>query len=123
MEALFIIGRIIFGGYFIYTGLNHFFKFPMLTQFTKSKHIPFAAASVVITGAMLIAGGLGILFWHFVPIAALILAIFLIASGVLFHNFWKVTDPMDRMMQMQLFLRNMALVGALFLIAGLYYLG
>ena len=36
MKAPFILGRLIFGGYFIYNGINHFLEIKKMTQYAGS---------------------------------------------------------------------------------------
>jgi putative oxidoreductase len=43
MGTLLLIGRIAFGGFFIYSGVNHFIGFAMMTQYAKLKGVPFPA--------------------------------------------------------------------------------
>ena len=62
MNALLLIGRIIFGGFFIYSGVNHFIGFEMMTQYAKMKGVPFPAFAQGVTGLLLLLGGLSILF-------------------------------------------------------------
>ena len=40
MRAPFLIGRLLFGGYFIVSGINHFKNKGQMTQYTASKNIP-----------------------------------------------------------------------------------
>ena len=120
MEVLFIIGRIILGIFFIFSGVNHFAKFKMMVGYSKSKNVPLAGPGVVVTGIMLMVGGLGILAWFSVPIAALILIIFLLPTTIWMHAFWKETSPQEKMTQMRYFMGNMALVGALLIIWAMY---
>ena len=60
METLLLVGRIVFGGFFFYNGVNHFLRFGMMTQYAKMKGVPFPAAAQGITGLMLLCGGLSI---------------------------------------------------------------
>lgn len=57
MKPLFLIGRILFGGFVLYNGINHFRRRKNLAQYAGSKHVPAPQAGVVISGLMLVAGG------------------------------------------------------------------
>jgi uncharacterized membrane protein YphA (DoxX/SURF4 family) len=60
MYVLFVIGRILFGGYFIYNALGHFMKLGALSGYAASKKIPMPKAAVIISGVALLLGGLSI---------------------------------------------------------------
>ena len=57
MDSLLLIGRIILGGFFIYSGVNHFVGFGMMTQYAKMKGVPFPAVAQGATGLMLLLEG------------------------------------------------------------------
>jgi putative oxidoreductase len=78
--------------------------------------IPAPKFSVVITGLMIILGGLSIFFGAYVKIGAMLLIIFLIPTSLIMHNYWKVNDAMAKATEMAQFFKNMALAGAAFLI-------
>jgi putative oxidoreductase len=40
-NVLFLIGRILFGGYFIYNGYNHLKNLSMMSGYAKTKGVPF----------------------------------------------------------------------------------
>ncbi|MBI4547137.1 MAG: DoxX family protein [Ignavibacteriae bacterium] len=119
MEILFLIGRIIFGGYFIFNGLNHFLRFTMMKDYTKMKGVPFPSAAVVVTGFMLLLGGLSIMTGVYPDIGILLLITSLIPVSFTMHNFWKVEDAQIKMMEMVNFTKNLALVGAVLMMLAL----
>ena len=112
MDILFLIGRILFGGFFIMAGLNHFAKMGMMAGYAASKGVMAPKASVLVTGLMLVFGGVGMLGGFLIPWAVLSLSLFLITAALKFHDFWNVQDPQQKMAQMLFFLRNIALTGA-----------
>lgn len=112
MEILFLIGRILFGGFFVMSGMNHFMKAGMMAQYTASKNVPFPKLAVMGTGLLLILGGLGMLLGVYVEWAVLALALFFVPVSFKMHNFWAVKDPQQKMAEMVNFLKNMALLGA-----------
>ncbi len=112
MEILFLVGRVLFGGYFLMNGANHFLKNAMLAGYATSKGVPFARVAVYGTGLMLLGGGLGIFLGLYVQWAVLLLVVFLVVVSFKIHNFWVVADPNMKMMDMTHFLKNMALAGA-----------
>src|SRR5437879_10133158 len=61
MKAPFLIGRLIFGGYFIYNGINHFKQTETIAQYAGAKKEPRPREAVMATGAMMLLGGASIL--------------------------------------------------------------
>lgn len=113
MEILFIIGRILLGGFFVYNAISHFIKLNMLSGYAKSKGVPAAKFSVVFTGIMLLVGGLSIIFNVYAMIGIWILIVFLVLTTAMMHPFWKEKDPMARMHDQIGFMKNLAILGAL----------
>ena len=112
MEILLLLGRVVFGGFFVMSGINHFTNVKMMAGFSASKGIPAAPVAVVLTGVMLVAGGLSVIL-GFLPILGLLLLIlFLLPTSILMHNFWTVQDPQMRASEQINFLKNLALTGA-----------
>lgn len=109
----FVVGRVIFGGYFIFSGLHHFMEFGMMSGYANAKGVPVPSAAVALTGLMILLGGLSILLGVYPIIGVILLGAFLIPVSFMMHNFWKVQDPQMKMGEMINFTKNMALVGAL----------
>jgi len=120
MNIILLIGRILLGGYFFIEGANHFLKLNDLTNYTKSKGIPLPQASVIVSGLLLLVGGLGILLGVYVHMAIITLVIFLIPVTFTMHAFWKDSDKMTRMSGKINFMKNMALLGSLLMLYALY---
>lgn len=116
MEIIFLIGRILLGGYFIYNGYNHFAGLPALTGYAKSKGVPMAKEAVIVTGLMMIFGGATILTGLSMDLGLIVLAVFLIITSIMMHPFWKTTDPMAKMGEQINFTKNLALAGSLLII-------
>ncbi len=120
MTILFFIGRIIFGGYFLYNAYSHFAHGKSLAGYSKSKGVPYPEAAVMGTGIMLALGGLGIILGLYVKIALILLIVFLLGTSFMMHAFWKIKDPAARATEMIGFNKNMALVGALLILLALW---
>lgn len=112
MEFLFLVGRLIFGGYFIVNGLNHFSQKKGLTEYARAKHITSPGLAVTLSGALLFVSGVCIVLGIFVDIALLALVVFLFIVSFTMHAFWKDTDIQTKMSNQINFMKNMALLGA-----------
>ncbi len=115
--AALIAGRIIFGGYFLYNGINHFRNRKMLAEYARTKGTPAADLAVMASGALILAGGLSILTGSRPKIGSALISTFLVGVSPQMHAFWKEQNPQKRMQEMVNFSKNMALVGASLLAA------
>ncbi|MFA4818363.1 MAG: DoxX family membrane protein [Patescibacteria group bacterium] len=111
-ELLFLIGRVLFGGYFLMNAINHFSQADMLSGYAASQGVKSPKLAVFVSGLLLLAGGAGILLGVYVSWAVLALVLFLVPVSFKMHAFWKVSEPNMKMMEMVNFTKNMALLGA-----------
>lgn len=114
-----LAGRILLGGYFLMAAYNHFAKGKMMIGYAASKGIPAPPLAIYGTGIILGLGSISLL-TGIMPIIGLgLLAVFLIGVTPTMHNFWKATDPMAKMNDMNAFMKNTALLGALLMLSAL----
>jgi uncharacterized membrane protein YphA (DoxX/SURF4 family) len=118
MKAPFLIGRLVFGGFFLYNGINHFKQRKALAQYAGSKNVPMPEAAVVATGVALIIGGASILAGVKPKYGAAAIAGFLAGVSPMMHDFWRVEDPNQRMQEMVHFGKNLALLGGALALMG-----
>ena len=116
--AAHLAGRAIFGGYFVYNGINHFKNREMLAGYASSKKVPAADAAVIATGVMMLAGGISLLAGTRPKLGAASIAGFLVGVSPTMHAYWNETDPQQRMNDTVNFMKNMALIGGALLAAG-----
>lgn len=118
MKIPFLIGRLVFGGFFLYNGINHFKERKKFTGYAKSKNVPLAKVAVTATGVALIAGGTSILLGIKPKLGAAAIATFLGGVSPLMHDFWRIEDPEQRMREMVNFTKNLALLGGALALLG-----
>jgi len=119
MKKITTLGRILFALPFAIFGINHFvmkeYYIGMLTSF-----IPLGAYTIILTGILLIAASLSIIFEKFVKLSTILLAVLLFVFIVtihlphLFHN-----DP-ERTITLIALLKDISLMGGAIMIAGIY---
>ncbi|AAV44467.1 putative membrane protein YphA (DoxX/SURF4 family) [Haloarcula quadrata] len=113
-----LIGRILFGGVLAFTGLNHFFETEEMTGYAEYKGLPAPKAGVLLSGVLLILGGLGIIAGVLPAVSAVVIAGFLIVSALIFHDFWAVSEE-EQQTEMTQFLKNIALAGGALVIVAI----
>jgi putative oxidoreductase len=112
MKPLFLLGRLIFGGFFIYNGIHHFQEHKQLAQYAGAKKVPLPDVAVAVTGAEMILGGASVVLGIKPKLGAALIAGFLAGVSPLIHNFWELEDPGQRMNEMINFSKNLAMLGA-----------
>jgi putative oxidoreductase len=117
MKGAFLAGRILFGGFFVYNGINHFLKRKSIAQYAGAK-IPAPEAGVTLTGVIMLAGGASVVLGVKPKLGAAAIVAFLAGVSPLMHDFWHVDDPGQRMNDMINFSKNLALLGAALLLFG-----
>src|SRR6202035_1877868 len=109
-----VFGRMLFAVIFVMAGANHFNK--QTIGYAASQGVPLASIAVPLSGVMAIAGGLSILLGYRAKLGAWLIVLFLIPVTLMMHKFWAVQDPMMAQVQMILFMKNVAMLGAALLI-------
>jgi putative oxidoreductase len=113
MNVAYLIGRIIFGSYWLMAALNHFKNLNHMSGYAKAKGTPLPNLAVAGTGVMLSAGGLSMLLGIYPVVGIALLIVFLLGVSVQMHSFWKVDDVQLKQIDIINFTKNMALIGAM----------
>jgi len=112
--AVVVLGRLLFAAIFLMAGLGHFSKQEI--GYAAAQGVPLASVAVPLSGVLALAGGLSILLGYRAKLGAWLIVLFLVPVTVMMHNFWAVKDPMMAQMQMIMFMKNVAMLGAALLI-------
>lgn len=123
MNAVLVIGRILFAFIFITSGIAHFAKLEMMTGYAKYKKLPAAKLGVIVSGLFFLLGGVYVALGFWVDLGALLLAITLIVAAVIFHNFWAEADATAKQNEMIAFNKNLSIAGGALIIFALIYSG
>ena len=113
LQVLFLIGRILVGGFFLMNGFNHFANATMMAGYAQSKGTPGAMAAIIGTGVLLVLGGASFLLGFHPTIGTGLLILFLLGVTFKIHNFWTIADPQARMNEQAHFGKNVTMIGFL----------
>lgn len=106
-----LAGRLLFGGVLAFMGLNHFLQSDQLAGYAKSQGVPAPRLSVLLSGLLLVLGGVSLILGAYPVLGGLaVLAFFVVATPTM-HAFWAVDDPEQKQAEMTQFLKNVALAG------------
>jgi uncharacterized membrane protein YphA (DoxX/SURF4 family) len=118
MKAPFLIGRILFGGFFLYNGINHLREAKSMAPYAGSKGVPSPELAIKLSAIPLIAGGASILLGAKPKLGAMAILGFLVGVSPVMHDFWRNEDPNQKMNDMINFTKNMALAGGALALMG-----
>lgn len=138
MPAFITFGRILFAVLFIASGASKFLDLAAAADMIAGKVIPTLPAAItpyttqleqaagmelkqimaIAVAALELIGGIAIALNFGARFFAIIMVLFVMAATFYFHDFWNLTGP-DAKTQMVNALKNLSLIGGLFIIAGI----
>jgi len=105
-----LVGRVLLAWIFIKSGFGKITGFEGTVGYIASKGLPLPQVGAIIAILVELGGGLMLAIGFKARWAALAIAIFTLAAGILFHNFWAV-EAAQRMGQEINFWKNVAITG------------
>jgi putative oxidoreductase len=112
LNAVLIIGRILFGALWIGAGFAYFKNLEAMTGYAKYKKLPAAKLGVIGSGLTFLIGGILVVLGTWVDLGSLLIAITVILAAFIFHQYWKETDANTKMQETMAFNKDLALGGA-----------
>ncbi|MSO57084.1 MAG: DoxX family protein [Acidobacteria bacterium] len=107
-----LAGRVLFGGMFVYNGLNHFRNRKAIIAYATYKKVPMPDVTITLTALWLLAGGLSIVLGARPRVGAAMVALFLLVVTPKMHDYWNVADPQQQLGEWINFQKNVAMIGA-----------
>jgi len=111
MDVVLVIGRVLFALIFVASGVNHINKAEHMTGYAQFKKVPAAKASVLLSGVLFLLAAASLILGVYADLGALVLAVLLVIMAVMFHDFWKQTDPQQKQMEQIAFFKNISMAG------------
>ncbi|MEV6280886.1 DoxX family protein [Nocardia sp. NPDC051832] len=112
MDAVVLIGRVLFSVLFLGSAMGHFTNTEAMAGYAQSQGVPAPKAGVLASGGLMALGALSVLLGIWADAGMLLLAIVLVPITFMMHAFWKETGPEAKQQQMIQFNKNLALIGA-----------
>lgn len=111
-DILFLVGRLLFGGLFLYNGINHFTNYATLRGYCAYKKVPLPDVATVLSGLWLVISGASVVAGVRPEVGLVMIAVFLLGVTPKMHDFWTAHDPQARMGEFINFTKNFAMLGA-----------
>jgi len=115
-DSVALIGRILLVSVFLMSGFGKITGFAGTASYIAAHGLPFPALGVLIAIAVEVGAGLLVLIGWKARWAALAIAIFSVAAGVLFHAFWADAEPAARMGNFGNFWKNISIAGGFLMV-------
>ena len=113
-----LIGRVLISGVFLWAAYEKITHWNQTLAYMKAKNVPQLNLILPVSVGLKIAGGLSVfLGWH-AHLGALLLLIVTIPSLLYMHDWWKKQGA-ERQMEKLFFLKDVAIIGGVFMILAL----
>jgi putative oxidoreductase len=112
MEIIFLIGRILFGLLFVASGIAHVTDKGEMAGYAESRGVKPGRPAVLVSGLMILVGGVLVVLGVWIDIGAILIALFLLGTAFLMHQFWGETDPQAKQMEQVQFTKDIGLLGS-----------
>ncbi len=113
--TLIIVGRVIFGAFFVVAGVRNFVGFKDKNALPTNYGFPLPAPLLALGFAAQLLGGLSLIFGYRTVLAAWVLIAFLVVATALYHNLFLFSGK-ERDPHLYLALVNITLAGGLLLV-------
>ncbi len=111
MSGTMLVARILFALLFLGTGFGHLAQTDAMAGYAASKGVPSARPAVLVSGVLLVAGGLSVLLGVYGDVGALVLAATVAVITAFMHRFWTEDDPTTRQTEQITLMKNVAVIG------------
>ncbi|MDE0755107.1 MAG: DoxX family protein [Woeseiaceae bacterium] len=117
-RILFLIGRSLLGLYFIVPGIMKVTGFSGTAEYMAAHGMIFVPFFLVLTIIIQIGSGICLVMGYRMKEIAFILAGLVLVISLVMHNFWSLEEGIQKGHEMQNFVKNMAIMAGLMVLAG-----
>ncbi|HXF80520.1 MAG TPA: DoxX family protein [Usitatibacter sp.] len=111
-----LVGRILLAAIFLTSGFGKLTGFEGTVGYIASKHLPLPQVAAIIAILCELGGGILLLIGFKARWAGLVLAIFTLAAGLLFHDYWNLSDAAQAAANRINFWKNVAISGGMLMV-------
>lgn len=119
-KALYLAGRVLLGLYFIVPGLMKVVNFGGTSEYMAEHGMMFIPFFLTLTIILQLAGGACLVIGFRQQAVAFILAGLVLVISIVLHDFWTLEAGLQRAHETQNFIKNMAIMAGLLVLAGGY---
>jgi putative oxidoreductase len=116
--ALSIGGRLLLALYFLVPGISKITNFDGTVQYMADHGMVAIAFFLILTIVLQLGGALFLAIGYRVQLTAFVLAGLVLVISLIMHDFWNVQDSVQQAHEMQNFIKNLAIMAGLMVLAG-----
>jgi len=117
MGEVFLAGRILVGGFYLFGAVHHFTDLGTLAAQAGALGVPLPELAVAVAGVLLAVAGLTLIFGLYPDVGIAALVLFFVPVTVMMHAFWAERDPTLRQIDLINFGKNVSLLGSALMFA------
>lgn len=114
-----LLGRLLMGTYFILPGIQKITGYEKMTEYMLAHDVPAISVLLPLTIVIQIAAGIAIIVGFKGKFAAFILAGLTLVISIYMHDFWTMTEGMERAHETQNFFKNMGIMAGLLVMSNI----
>ncbi|MCA2276757.1 DoxX family protein [Mycobacterium intracellulare] len=126
MDAVILVGRIVFAAVFIGAAIGHLSNTAALSAYVEAVGLRPGRLFVVGSAVWMLAASILLVLGAWIDVAALMLVVFLVATALFMHlptalyvhHFWPVTDAETQVNEQNQFTKDLSLAGGALLLFG-----
>jgi putative oxidoreductase len=115
-NQLALAARVLMAILFLVAGIGKIGGFAGTAGYIASKGLPLPQLGVVIAIVVELGGALALIAGYQTRVVALVMAVFTVATGVIFHNFWALPPEQVNLNQI-MFMKNLSIAGGLLMMS------
>ncbi|WP_133645990.1 DoxX family protein [Paraburkholderia flava] len=115
-SGVILIARIALAVLFLWSGVMKVLGYAGFVGYLQSKGVPFVQIAAPIATAVEVLGGLFLILGFKIRPLGLVMAVYTIATAVLGHDFWNITDPALQHDMLIHFWKNVGIAGGFLLL-------
>ena len=119
-RTLYFSGRILLGLYFIVPGIMKVMNFGGTAEYMAAHGMNFIPLFLALTIILQLTGGACLVIGYRQQQVSFVLAGLVLVISVVMHDFWAMEQGLQRAHEMQNFIKNMAIMAGLLVLAGGY---
>lgn len=111
MKVLFLIGRLVFGGFFLTSGFFDLRHYRFFVPLVAASGVPFPRFAVIFALLLILVGGISVILGLYPKGGVGLIILFLVLVTPIAHAFWAQSDRGQRASDLNDFMKNMGLLG------------
>jgi uncharacterized membrane protein YphA (DoxX/SURF4 family) len=109
-----------FGSVFIASAIGHLTQTVAMANYIEARGMPNAYLVTQMSGIAIAVGGVAVIVGLFGDLGALLLLLFLVATALTVHTFWREPEGEARSMMQTQFMKDLALAGGALVLFGVF---